>query len=542
MGTTVKSPTVSSDIRDIADFLRKLIKEDRDDEAIDLVIELLEAVRSKNIALELKVQKLLKQHYGRKSEGISKEQLSLFLSQLSDKESEDAKLPDDEDLESETEVKAHKRRKKGRRPLPDDIAKVQHKHLVEGDQRICKNCDEEMQTIGFDVRKMLDFEPARFVLHEHHDEKVACKKCQAGVVSAKGPAKVIEGGIPGAGLLAEIIVNKYRDALPLYRQIQRFGRLGLDFAHSTIVGWVAYTASELLPIVNLLKKEVMGAFVLATDGTGLPVLDLGHPKHIKKGTLLCHIGDDGFGRTPGCSKAMFFAYVPNQSKEGPQSILLEREGYIVLDAAGIYDGLFDGPESKAIEVGCMMHFRRYVFKAFDLGDLRAGIALKYIKRLYKIEKKAKREGMSVQQIEEIRLSKSKPVIEALKEWIGKMYKVEPPKTPLYRALTYGINQWTALNRFIVDGRLPIDNGEVERAIRSVAIGRKNYLFAGSDAGGERAAIFYTILGSCTLAGVNPWEYLRDVLDKIANGWPNSRLDELLPAKWKAMSESMKAVA
>ena len=365
MDKAANSPTTKSDIKDIAIFLRQLLKQDRDEEAIKLVIELLEAVRSKNTQLELKVHKLLKQHYGRKHEGVTSEQLSLFLSQLSGNEDLAPELEDDEaSAEEETEVKAQRRIKRGRRPLPDDITKVQHNHRVEGEQRFCQQCGAEKQAIGHDERKVLDFEPARFVLHVHLLEKVACKKCQDGVAMAKGPGKVIEGGIPGPGLLAEIIVNKYRDALPLYRQAQRFERFGLDIPRSTMVGWVAHSARELEPIAALIKEQVMRSFVLSTDGTGLPVLDRAHPKNIKKGTLYCHVGD---------SKALFFAYAPDQAMETPQDILKDREGYLVLDAAGVYNGLFDKPGSKALEVGCMMHCRRYFFKAFDLGDMRAGI-------------------------------------------------------------------------------------------------------------------------------------------------------------------------
>lgn len=523
MNKATNSPTTKSDIKEIANFLRHLLQENRDEEAINLVIELLEAVRDKNTSLELKLQKLLKQHYGRKSEKVSSEQLSLFLSQLAEEQDSGPVLEDDAELEEETEVAAHSRRKKKRRPLPEDIIKVQHEHLVDDEHRFCEHCGVEKQTIGHDVRKVLDFEPARFVLHEHLLEKLACKKCQDGVVMAKAPGKVIAGGIPGPGLLAELIVNKYRDALPLHRQAQRFERHGLNFAQSTMVGWIGYASQDLEPIAELIKKQALQSHVLATDGTGLSVLDKSHPNNIKKGSLFCHVGD---------SKALFFAYAPNQRQEVPQEILRQREGYLVLDAAGIYNGLFDHPDSKAIEVGCMMHCRRYFYKAFDLGDLRAGIALRSIKRLYKIEAKAKREKMKPQRLYRFRQRKAKPVLDDLGTWIKKVYKNEPPKTPFYKALTYAKNQWQALNRYLEDGCLPIDNGEVERAIRTVAVGRKNYLFAGSDAGAERTAILYTIIGTCTLAGVNPWLYLRDVLDKIANDWPNNRLEELLPSNWQ----------
>ena len=230
---------------------------------------------------------------------------------------------------------------------------------------------------------------------------------------------------------------------------------------------------------------------------------------------------------------MFFKYVPNQSKEGPQEILKNRVGYVCADAAGVYDGIFSRLGSLAIELGCWMHARRYFHKALEAGDLRAAIPLKYIKRLYKIERLATHMGADAKRRGRLRDKKSKPVLANLHVWIAEMYAVEPPGTSLHRALTYAVNQWQALNRYVEDGRLPIDNGPAERAITTIAVGRKNYLFAGSDAGGERAAIIYTVLGSCKTAGVDPFAYLRDVLDKIANGWPAKRIDELLPQAWDA---------
>ncbi|MFH0902794.1 MAG: IS66 family transposase [Pseudomonadota bacterium] len=520
-----------SDLTDIAGFLTRLLDEERDEEAVQMVVELLRALRKKNTELEMRVQKLLRQQFGRKHEGVSNAQLSLFLRQLSDSNQavpEDlAKLDldedDDEDNRDElaVEVRGHTRRS-GRRPIPPEIERRQHEHRVEGEGRLCPVCKQEKTPFGHEICRILDFEPARFVLHEHRLEKVACRPCGDGVTTAPGPNKVIEGGIPGPGLLASILVDKYRDGLPLYRQAYRFSRLGLDLPRSTLIGWVAQAARVLEPIANCLAAQALASFVLHTDATGLDVLDKKHPNNIKRGSLLCHVGDNG---------TVFFKYVPNQSKEGPQEILKNRVGYVCADAAGVYDGVFSRPGSKAIELGCMMHARRYFKKALEAGDLRAAIALKYIKRLYKIERQgacmdSKRRGR-------LRQKKSKPVLASLHTWIAEMYAVEPPGTSLHKALTYAVNQWQALIRYAEDGRLPIDNGPAERAITTVAVSRKNYLFAGSDAGGDRAAVIYSVLGSCALAKVEPWSYLKDVFEKIANRWPAKRIDELLPKAWQA---------
>jgi len=525
-----------SDLRDIQDFLMRLLAEQRESEAVQMVLELLRTLRRENTQLQLRLHKALRQQYGRRSEGISSEQLSLFMRQLEDsgqpipKDLATFDLDEDDDLdaisdaeESVVEVKSYSRRG-SRRPIPAEVRRVEHVCRVEGEDRICPECGKEKTPFGHEVSKVLNFVPAHFVLDIYLKEKVACRPCGEHVSTAAGPTKVIEGGIPGAGLLANVVVEKYRDGLPLYRQVGRFKRIGMDFSRSTLVGWVAHAARILEPVANALQVQAMGAFVLHTDATGLPVLDNSHPNNIKRGSLLCHVGDNG---------VVFFKYVPDQSKEGPQEILKDREGYVCADAAGVYDGVFADPTSLAIEIACWMHARRYYERALDAGDLRAAIPMKYIKRLYKIEKLAKRRGYDAERRGRLRREKSQPVLDSLHAWVAGMYEVEPPGTGMHKALTYSINQWQALNRYIEDGRLPIDNGPAERAITTVAVGRKNYLFAGSDAGGERAAILYSVLASCALADVEPWAYLSDVLQKIAEGWSASRIGELLPAAWKA---------
>jgi transposase len=294
-----------SDLADIAGFLTRLLEEERDGEAVQMVVELLRTLRKKNTELELRVKKLLRQQFGKKGEGVTSTQLSLFLRELSDRdeavpkdlatldldEGDDDEHQDD-DEERLIEVPAHTRRG-GRRPIPPEIERRQHDHRVEGEDRICSICGEEKTPFGHEICRILDFEPARFVLNEHLLEKIACRPCGDGVVTALGPGKVIEGGIPGPGLLASILVDKYRDGLPLYRQVKRFSGVGLDIPRSTLVGWVAQAARVLEPLANFLMTQAMNAFVLHTDATGLDVLDRNHPNNIKRGSLLCHVGDNG---------------------------------------------------------------------------------------------------------------------------------------------------------------------------------------------------------------------------------------------------------
>ena len=530
MGTVSEAvPTPKTDLDQVGDFLRELLREGRDDEVVTLVLDLLKALRDKNTELELRVRKLLRERYARKSEGVSSDQLSLLLNHLDSKKPDDAteeakeflEKHDAEEDDKETD-KPKKKGSRGRRPLPPNIERIPHEHPVEGDARICSRCGKEKTPIGHETTSVLEFVPAKFQVHEHRREKLACKSCGDGVVVADAPAKLIDNGRPGPGLLAEILVNKYRDSLPLNRQSHRFARLGVELPRSTLCDWVGVGAGELSPIAALLAARTLVAEVLKTDGTGIDVLDRTRAGNKKRGMLYAHVGDGA---------DMFFAYVGNESKDEPQKILAGRKGPLVADAASIYDGVFDAPGSEAIEYGCWMHARRPFKAALDAGDSRAAIALSFIKKLYKVERKATLARAGPAKRKRMRQKLSKPIAEELGKWMRALYPHEPPKTPLHKGLVYGLNQWTALNRYLDDGRAPIDNGEVERVIRVVAVGRHNYLFAGSDAGGERAAVMYTILGSCALAGVDPWAYTRDVLEKLAGGWKASRLEELLPAAW-----------
>jgi transposase len=288
---------------------------------------------------------------------------------------------------------------------------------------------------------------------------------------------------------------------------------------------VADGAELLFPLVKRLGELALASHVLQTDDIHLKVMDDRRKPAIKKGTLWCYIGD---------GQHVCFHYTPTREQKGPLAFLETREGWLQADGYSGYDKLYKGPDARIIEVGCWMHARRYFVKALEAGDLRAAWPIKQIKAMYEVEREATEQSASPEQRLTMRQERSLLVLNDLGKWIAETANTEVPGTPLDKALTYSVNQWQALNRYTEDGRLNIDNGAVERAIRAVAVGRKNYLFAGSDEGAERTAILYSVLGSCALADVNPWAYLRDVLMKLAGDWPYSRLDELLPAEWKRL--------
>jgi transposase len=514
----------NTDVTQIRSMLGEMIYDGRSDEALDLVVDIIEAMREKNSLLQVRLMKLLRDKYGRRSEGVSSDQLSLLISHLEDcteTTEDDLKDIEEEWLSPPAPKEKKKQKGHGRRPLPDELEREEVELDVPTDDRTCNICGREKVVIGHEKSEVLEFQPARFKVLQYKRLKRACQKCGDGVIVAPVPNKVIERGLPGSGMLAEMLVSKYQDGLPLHRQWQRFKRLGVDIPRSTLCGWNHAVTDLLHPIVKAERKLVLSSFLLGADGTHIKVLDREHPANIKRGSLWCYVGD---------SQHICFDYVPNERKEGPQGFLWEREGYIQADADPKLDGLFKN-NSRAIEVGCWMHARRPYAKALDVGDLRAAYPLKLIKIVYKVEAVAKIQRASPDRIKQLRQSVSKKVLNRLFAWATNQYQTERPKSPLGKALVYTIRQWKPLTRYLKDGRLPIDNGGVERAIRVVAVGRRNYLFVGSDGGGVRAAIAYTVLGNCMNAGVNPWAYLKDVLEKISDGWPRDDIEELLPTNW-----------
>ena len=227
----------------------------------------------------------------------------------------------------------------------------------------------------------------------------------------------------------------------------------------------------------------------------------------------------------------YFAYTPSRSGAGPQAELRDFAGYVQVDGYAGYDALFRGEGCARIEVGCWMHARRYFVEAVEAGDLRALPAVAQIRALYGVEREAKESGLDAERRRALREQKARPLLAELADWLAAMAPRANPKSPLGQAIGYAQKRWTALTRYLDDGRLEIDNGEVERLIRIVALGRKNYLFAGADAGAERAAVAYSVLATCTLHELDPWAYVTDVLEKIAGDWPQREIDRLLPDRW-----------
>jgi transposase len=391
------------------------------------------------------------------------------------------------------------------------------------DQRLCPTCQQEKAGIGVDVTRRLEYVPGHFIEHEYHLEKWACGRCKDGVVTAPAPAQVLARSAADASLLAHVVVSKFADHTPLHRLHRIYARSGADIPVSTLADWTAGVGALVEPLVERLAARVLGAHIVGTDATGLKVLDPQSPEHIVIGSMWAYIGDD---------RDVLLRYTPTgEGATGPWAFLAGRLGYIQADASNVFDRLFTGQAAHAVELGCWSHGRRRLVALQDM-DCRVAYPLKLIARLYRIEHLARARGLTPEGRAALRQERSAPVLEKLQRWSIATRVSEPPSTDLAKAAGYLVNHWQALCRFLEDGRIDLDNNNCEQQLRDVALGRKNYLFAGSHDAARRAAAFYGLTRTCAQYGVPPLEYFTDVLSKLANGWPENRLDELLPHRWR----------
>lgn len=417
-----------------------------------------------------------------------------------------------------------------RTPAAAHLPRVENPIAVPPEQRACPKCGGERVCMGHDVTEVIELIPAQVIVRLDAREKLACVPCDGEIVRAPLGDKVVPGGKLGLQLVLQMLVDKYIDGLPLHRQRERFARLGLDISVSTLGDQVKWCTDLLRPLWRAALAEVIAARVMHLDATGLPVLDRSAPGGKRIGALWGYVGvnaTDTIAAYLYCSSAKKTAQRPNEM--GPEDMLSLRDGLTVADASNAFDASF--LRAELIECGCNMHARRYFVKALDAGDQRAALAIAAYRKLYKIEDEIRGLDADAKLVE--RRKQSKPVFDELASWCHVRKKHEPPSSNLGKALQYFINHRAALGRFLDYGYLPPDNGIVERLHVRAALTRKNFLFAGSDSGGERAAVAYTILGSCRLAGVDPIEYLADVLPKLTRRIRLLDLPSLLPSRWAA---------
>lgn len=399
----------------------------------------------------------------------------------------------------------------GRMKLPADLPREQV--IIEPQEDITG-----LKRIGEEITEELERIPGKLFVRQYIRPKYARPDSQ-GVVIGDLPSRPIDKGIPGPGLLAQIVIDKYTDHLPVHRQIQRFEREGIKLSSSTLTGWIGSTCDLLDPLYDELKRQVLSADYLQADETPIKVLDKD-----KKGTT--HRGYHWVYHAP-IQRLVLFDYREGRGREGPHECLANFKGHLQTDGYAVYEDFDKNPGITLLH--CMAHARRKFDEAKDNDLARASHALIEIQQLYALERQAKLQELSAEQCQLLREEQAVPILINLKAWMLENYRSVLPKSTIGEALHYSLQRWDKLMLYTTDGKLEIDNNLVENAIRPVAIGRKNYLFAGSHNGARRAAMLYSFLGTCKINKINPFEWLRDVLDKIPDYQVN-KIHELLPSK------------
>jgi len=460
--------------------------------------------------LKLQIARLKRMQFGRSSEKTAEqiEQLELILEDLEATHSQ-ASLP----------IRRHEAKTQPvRRPLPEHLPRETVRHEPEAG---CPDCGGELRSIGEDVAEMLEYVPASFKVIRHVRPRLACACCER-MVQAPAPIRPIDRGVPGPGLLAHVLVSKYADHLPLYRQSGIYARQGVELERSTLADWVGSAAMLLGPLVNALRNHVLAAEKLHADDTPVPVLQPGRGT-TKTGRLWTYVRDDrpAAATTP---PATWMQYTPDRKAIHPAEHLARFSGVLQADGYAGFERLYQA--GRITEAACWAHVRRKFYDIAQATDSPiANEALQRIGTLYGIE--AEIRGRPPDERRTQRQSRATPLLEDLKTWLQATLGKLSSKTELALAIRYALTRWAALTRYADDGRIEIDNNAAERSIRDCALGRKNWLFAGSDAGGERAAAIYSLLGTAKLNGLDPERYLRTVLERIAEH-PINRVAELLP--------------
>jgi transposase len=513
-------------------------------------VELLDQIKQRDRELESvqhQLQSLLRRYYGRSSEKMDPNQRLLF-EDLIDKAIPEMPGEPEPDAETSGEA-APKRRGHGRRRLPSNLPREKVIHDLPEDEKPCPCCGKMRHVIGKQTHEQLDYIPAKVKVIEHIRLTYGCPQCEQNaapdgpqIVTADKPLLPIEKGLAAPGLLSYVIVSKYGDHCPMHRLERILQRYGIEIARSTMCDWAAQCADVLRPLYDLMVSEVRASKVIHTDDTPVKVQDRSRTQ-TRTGRFWVYLGDDGHSYT-------VFTYTPSRSRDGPMAFLRgwgkDEQVYLQADAFGGYDGIYAGDAGGHVtEVACWAHARRKFYDARSSDPGASTQALAYIRLLYDVENQAKKAAEKsaadlTSERSRLRQELSVPRLAAFRAWLESQQAERGgpvlPKSPMGQAIQYAFNQWDALCVYTTDGRLAIDNNASENALRRVAIGRKNWLFAGSDNGGRTAATLFSLIATCQRHKVEPMAYLRDVLTRIA-ATPVSQLPDLLPDRWQPVPTS-----
>lgn len=560
-----------------------MITEGQTDDAVALVIHLLSALREENVTLQERLRNALRQLYGRRSEKMDAKDRALLerlagVGNDADKaapSTPDAAKPAAEGSGASPKKPLPKGAGHGRGDKPTELPEKRTPSRVPEGERTCPKCGDALCPLKPVDCWQVEYVPGHFEVQTTEREQLSCRRCRDVIVTAPAPPKVLSGGEAGAGLLAKILVDKGEDHLPIERQQRRLAREGLTVPETTVAGWWSQAADLLMPMQEVLRREAMHSWLPQVDATGLDVLDRDHPKGLRVGTiwtaaggravaftytpvkgqglrelikLRVEVGADGVRLTPQPVEAPAPSSQepppdPNDEKgegdgedepgsETQKELQLPARGPFQCDGERLFEGLWRKLGFTMVLVHCWMHARRYFERAVKARDLRAAVAMKWIAEMYEIERRATAEGVSPEERARRRQAETWPLLERLREWALELAPLVPPSTPLGKALGYVQRRWLGLTVFVLDGRIPMDNGEVERWIRRIAVGRGNWLFTGSDAGARRLCVVASLCATCRKLGIDPWAYLRDALLAAGSGMSRLRfVEDFSPWAW-----------
>jgi len=488
----------------------------------DIVISLVDAVevkyREKIHYLEEQIRVFKNELFGRTSEKLPESNpYQLPLVDIDDAPAHDTIQPADDMIV----VPAHRRRKKGRKPLPKDLPRIDIIHDLREDEKRC-GCGARLSRIGEDISEQLDYVPAKVRVERHIRYKYACKNCEGveddgpTVRIAPPPAQLIPKSNATAGLLAHIVVAKFADAMPLYRQEKVFKRLGIYLSRAVMAKWMVQAARQCAGLIDLLQAEIRGGPLINIDESPLQVLKEAGRANTTQSYMWVYCGGDLE------HPVLLYQYHPTRSGKVALDFLSGYQGYIQTDDFAGYNHL--GQQMGIVHLGCWAHARRKFFKVVQVRKKHRsrrvnpkGLAdqgLGYIGKLYRVEKEAIQLELNPNQIYQLRQEKSKPVLESFKDWLTTNQPLTPPTGLLGQAIRYTLSNWNKLIVYIEDGRLRPDNNRVENAIRPFVVGRKNWLFAGSPDGARASATFFSLIETAKANGLEPYGYLRHLFEKL----------------------------